>query len=352
MSLYDNAVDEVKGAETPIPSAVSLAKVTSLSNGKASVQFYGESEPSTKLYPYIEGYKPAVDDVVCMLVQGNTFIILGKISNANIVDNYKPTAAEISGAYLTQQSATDTYLSKTDAANGYLSKTDASNDYLKKTDAGTTYRGISAPFDEIKNGSYRMVMGSDGTIKIYGSVYLGALNYQLQEVVTNTVRTDNLRKYNSASNSGFVLDTYDMHPYSNNGYSIGTSSSKLSKLYATNIYGTVADSSDRRFKKTIKTLGRKWLDFFYRLRPTSFKYKDGTSDRTHTGFIAQEVEEAARESGMGLHDIAAIVIDSDGRYSLRYQELIAVQTLAIHDLKFEVDELTRRVAALERAVRK
>jgi len=339
MSLYDNAVDEVKGAETPIPSAVSLAKVTSLSNGKASVQFYGESEPSTKLYPYIEGYKPAVDDVVCMLVQGNTFIILGKISNANIVDNYKPTAAEIAGAYLTQQSAADTY----------LSKTDASNDYLSKTDAANTYRGKDAYFDRLGSGNNYILISGAGAY-VYGSLDLGNASYRLRAVTSTYTDTDHIRT--PSGSAAFDIGSGLMTPSSNNGSSIGTSSKKLYNLYATNIYGSVSDSSDRRFKKTIKTLGRKWLDFFYRLRPTSFKYKDGTSDRTHTGFIAQEVEEAARESGMGLHDIAAIVIDSDGRYSLRYQELIAVQTLAIHDLKFEVDELTRRVAALERAVRK
>ena len=350
--IFDNAIEQAKAAASEVQPIIKLADVTSVSNGKALVTFYGETDASTKYYAYIVGYKPVVGDKVALLAQGNTYIILGKVSTDDITNNYYPTAAEVANTYESQTHASNTYLSQTDASSDYLSKTDASNDYLKKTDAQNTYRGKSAPFEEIKNGSYRMVMGSDGIINIYGTVKLGALNYQLKEVVTNTVRTDYLRQYNSVSSSGFVLDTYDMHPYSNNGYSIGTSSSKLSKLYATNIYGTVADSSDRRFKKTIKTLGRKWLDFFYRLRPTSFKYKDGTSDRTHTGFIAQEVEEAARESGMGLHDIAAIVIDSDGRYSLRYQELIAVQTLAIHDLKFEVDELTRRVAALERAVRK
>ena len=123
-------------------------------------------------------------------------------------------------------------------------------------------------------------------------------------------------------------------------------------VYADNFYGTVNSTSDRRLKKSIKTLGRKWLDFFYRLRPTSFKYKDGSSGRTHTGFIAQEVEAAANEVGIDTKDIATIVVDSDGRYYLRYEELIAVQTLAIHDLKAQVEDLTARIHDLERVIYK
>ncbi len=75
-------------------------------------------------------------------------------------------------------------------------------------------------------------------------------------------------------------------------------------------------SSDARLKKNIKSLGQKWLDFFYKLKPRSFKYKNGKSGRTHTGFIAQEVEAAANECGIPTKDIAAIAIDESGQYYL------------------------------------
>ena len=123
-----------------------LATVTSLSSGKALVKFNGETEPATKAYPYIEGYKPTVNDVVCMLKQGNTFVIIGKVSNDNITTNYDVKMAELTtilANYLLSSTAASTYLSKTDASSTYLSKTDASSTYLSKSDASSTYETSS-----------------------------------------------------------------------------------------------------------------------------------------------------------------------------------------------------------------
>ena len=316
--IYEDAIEEVKSEEEiieiDVAATVRLAEVTELSNGKAKIKFYGDSETSTKLYPYIEGYKPSVNDKVAMLAQSNTFIIIGKISTENIENNYKPSASEIANTYLTQSDALSTYLSKTAAQNTYLKQSDATSTYLKQSDATSTY-----------------LKKTDATN-----------TYLKQSDATSTY----LEK-KSLAWSGRNL--YPSNYYARE--SLGMNGYPFSSVYADNFYGTVNSSSDRRVKKAIKTLGRKWLDFFYRLRPTSFKYKDGTSDRTHTGFIAQEVEAAANEVGIDTKDIATIVVD-DGRYYLRYEELIAVQTLAIHDLKAQVDDLTARIHDLERTIYK
>ena len=340
--IFDDAVDEVKEAKQEPEKIVILATVTSLTSGKALVKFNGETEPATKAYPYIEGYKPAVDDVVCMLKQGNTFVIIGKVSNSDITTNYAVFSAELAtilADYLLSSTASSTYLSQTDASDTYLSQTDASNTYRKK----------DAYFDRLGSGNNNISI-SGQTASVNGTLDLGTSNKRFRSVTTSAIDTDAIRT--PTGTALFDITSGHMDPSSNNGTSIGTSSKKLNNLYATNIYGSVADSSDRRVKKTIKDLGRKWLEFFYRLRPTSFKYKDGTSDRTHTGFIAQEVEAAANEVGIDTKDIATIVVDSDGRYYLRYEELIAVQTLAIHDLKAQVDDLTARIHDLERTIYK
>lgn len=336
MSLYDNAVEEARDAKTPIPAAVSLAKVTSLTNGKANVQFYGDSSPSTKLYTYIEGYKPAVDDIVCMLAQGNTYIIIGKIANASITNNYKPLASEIAGTYETQSHASDTYETQSHASDTYETQSHASE----------TYRGKNDYFDRLGSGNNNITL-SGTEANINGTINLGNNTYRFRSVTTTYTDTDAIRTPNGTAVLSITAGHVD--PPSNNGTSIGTSTRKINNLYATNIYGSVADSSDRRLKKSIKTLGHKWLNFFYRLRPTSFKYKDGESGRTHTGFIAQEVEEAAKDAGIERQDIAAIVVDEDGRYYLRYEELIAVQTLAIQDLSEQIADLRARVINLERS---
>ncbi len=343
--IFEDAIDEVKAAETPEVLPVVLAQVTSVSDGKAYVQFYGESTPSTKTYPYIDGYNPAANDVVALLAQGNTFIIIGKVSTAAVSDYYAKRSelnseiAALASVYLTQSGAASTYLTITNAASTYLTITNAANTYLSQTDAASTYRGINAYFDRLGSGAYNIVISGQNA-NVNGNLNFGNSSYPFRSVTSTYIDTDHIRTPSGANaldiSSGLVTPTI------NNGTSLGSSSKKFANIYANNIYGTVADSSDKRLKKSIKTLGRKWLDFFYKLRPTSFKYKNGESGRTHTGFIAQEVEQAANDAGISTKDIAAVVVDKDGTYGIRYSELISVLTLAIQDLNKRVEALEGR----------
>lgn len=77
--MYDNAVDQAKAAQKQPSEPVALATVTSVSSGRAYVQFFGETSPATKKFPQLSSYSPTVGDIVCLLRQGNTFIIMGKI---------------------------------------------------------------------------------------------------------------------------------------------------------------------------------------------------------------------------------------------------------------------------------
>ena len=109
-----------------------------------------------------------------------------------------------------------------------------------------------------------------------------------------------------------------------------------------------AVTSDRNLKEDIRELEEKHLAFFRCLRPVQFKYKDGESGRTHTGFIAQEVEDAIHEAGITNQDMAVVVIDQEsGRHYLRYEEIIAVQTQVIQNMQKKVDSLEARLAKLE-----
>lgn len=137
-------------------------------------------------------------------------------------------------------------------------------------------------------------------------------------------------------------------PDTTNTVSLGTSNKQYKNVYGQNLYvnGT-AVTSDRRGKKDIKQLDERYEKFFSLLNPSGFKYIDGESDRTHTGFIAQEVEEAAKEAGLSENDLAVVVIDQDGRYYLRYEELVAVQAQVIQKMQRKVDSLEARIARLE-----
>lgn len=48
-------------------------------SGRPTIQFDGESTVSSRTYPYISGYVPAVGDRVLLAVVGNGGVILGKI---------------------------------------------------------------------------------------------------------------------------------------------------------------------------------------------------------------------------------------------------------------------------------
>ena len=95
--------------------------------------------------------------------------------------------------------------------------------------------------------------------------------------------------------------------------------------------------SDRRIKNSIAALDGKYSAFFDGLRPVMFKY-NGINDCLHTGFIAQEVEEAAKAAGLDEKTLAAIV-KRDDIYGLRYAEFIALCVYEIQQLKAEINEL-------------
>lgn len=146
-----------------------------------------------------------------------------------------------------------------------------------------------------------------------------------------------------------TFDTsHNILPDTTNAVSLGTSNKQYKNIYGQNIYvnGT-AVSSDRRVKDDIKALEEKHIAFFKALRPVQFKYKEGDSGRTHTGFIAQEVEEAVEEAGMTSQDMAVVVKDPSDRYYLRYEEIISVQTKVIQDLMAKVESLEARITKLE-----
>lgn len=141
---------------------------------------------------------------------------------------------------------------------------------------------------------------------------------------------------------------------------LGRANGRWRSLYASS---STIITSDRNYKENIQPLTEQHLKFFLLLQPVSFTFKDGTSDRTHVGFISQDVEFAMKEVGLTELDFAGFckdikrtystdengemisepVLDDDGNpeyiYSLRYEEFIAINTYAIQRLYQRVDAL-------------
>ena len=116
--------------------------------------------------------------------------------------------------------------------------------------------------------------------------------------------------------------------------------------------------SDRRLKNSIEYDLEKYEKFFLALRPTRFKYNSGQSGRYHTGFIAQDVEEALKQSGISTQEFAGFVgldileaehDDFTGiRYNLRYGEFISLNTYMIQRLYNRVVSLEKIIADMKK----
>lgn len=144
---------------------------------------------------------------------------------------------------------------------------------------------------------------------------------------------------------------------------LGNSRFRWNQLYATN---TTISTSDRNAKEDIKTMSDLQERLFDKLKPVTFKFKDGTSGRTHYGYISQDVENAMSELGMSGTDFAGfckdekvdedgnVVLDENGNaihvYSLRYSEFIALNTYMIQKLKIENAQLDEKNIQLENNV--
>lgn len=165
----------------------------------------------------------------------------------------------------------------------------------------------------------------------------------------------NFRTYNKAGTAAV------------NGYTnLGSGSYRWKQLFATT---ATISTSDRNLKKDIHQLTDTHLDFFLKLQPVSFLFKDGESGRTHIGFIAQDVEQAMSECGLTDLDFAGFckdqkvevffeedengdkiekerpILDENGNpdyiYSLRYEEFIALNTYVIQKLWKRVDAVEK-----------
>ena len=138
----------------------------------------------------------------------------------------------------------------------------------------------------------------------------------------------------------------DFLPGADDRYNLGDGGLVWADIYAAS--GTI-NTSDREKKEAI-VYGLYKLDgLLDKLEPCTFRFRDGTSGRSHAGFIAQDVEAALEELGLTTADFAGLVKSprEDGGYDyfLRYNEFIPINTWEIQKLKARVAELEARLGS-------
>ena len=192
----------------------------------------------------------------------------------------------------------------------------------------------------------KKIVRSIATDSASGIFYLSQSDYH--NIINVFVADNSAGAYNNIDGTRTLSynSQHELVPDTTNALSLGTSSKQFKNIYGQNIYvnGT-AVSSDRNKKKNIESLDERYKEFFKALRPVSFEYKD--SPGKHTGFIAQEVEDAAEEAGLNAEDVGVVIEPESKQYYLAYQEIIAVQTKMIQELMQKVENLEARIKKLE-----
>lgn len=156
--------------------------------------------------------------------------------------------------------------------------------------------------------------------------------------------TGELRFLDTSSNNYY---TAMWHDSLNAAFNVGSNGQKLflkgSAIYANN--SPIATSSDERVKRNIADLDDRYLKLIKNINPVSFKYIKNlsNSNRSHTGFIAQDVLTAMNDAGISSEEFAAFVdLKGNGsEYALRYEEFIS-------PLLMYIKHLESRISALER----
>ena len=155
--------------------------------------------------------------------------------------------------------------------------------------------------------------------------------------------------FNYAQSSASGDDEPFFMPAKTNVTNLGGSAYRWKDIYSSTAVNT---GSDRSIKKDIEPLNNKYIKMFDLLEPVSYKLINGTSGRTHIGFIAQDVENAMNQVGLTSLDFAGLCKDKseDGKtdvYSLRYGEFIPIATAKIKQLENKIIDLESTIEKLK-----
>ena len=110
--------------------------------------------------------------------------------------------------------------------------------------------------------------------------------------------------------------------------------------------------SDKNVKNSISLFEDKYENLFDNLKPCKYKYNHGTSNRYHTGFIAQEVVEAIENADLTTQDFAGVIKlkepnDNGCEWLLRRDEFVALNTWQIQKLKSRISELENEILKIK-----
>lgn len=236
--------------------------------------------------------------------------------------------------------------------------------------------------EESKSVGDTNIYASVGAIKINSldNIHIGSSDKYTKNIHfgTKTSKATALKKYwADDSVHDFITLTSDGLT-SSFGWSGSSTYSTVTNLRGQTVQckGSTTWTSDENLKYDIEEFSDK-IDVFYRnLKPCSYKYILGSSGRSHSGYVTQEVEKALAQAGLTTKDFAGVVISpitretetneygecvdierSESNYlldkgiteqhNLAYTEFIALNTHMIQKLLNKVDELENEIKSLK-----
>ncbi len=244
-------------------------------------------------------------------------------------------------------------------------------------DGGALFTGAVGVSGKLTCGKGVMITGAidnTGNITCGGDILLGnVIGFGFNSEKNNAI----YREWKDGQNHDIVVATTDLLSTAI-GW-IGSSTYKTSlnlRGQSIKCNGSTSWSSDRNLKHSIYDIDNSYEKFFYSLRPVTYQYDLGGSQRHHVGYIAQEVEQALYDSGLTTKDFAGFVqfdlsreketnengdeVDienSDANYlldkginkqcNLAYTEFIALNTHMIQKQYVYIQELQRNLAFMK-----
>lgn len=141
----------------------------------------------------------------------------------------------------------------------------------------------------------------------------------------------------------------DVVPQIDNTYLLGVSTIEWKEIWCRDT--SVNSASDKNLKKDIDFFPIEYDVFFDNLLPVRYKFIVNDSDRYHSGFISQEVEEALKKANLTGQDFGGFLKfkreNNVEGYGLRYGEFIALNTWQIQKLKPRVSLLEQTIIDYE-----
>lgn len=206
-------------------------------------------------------------------------------------------------------------------------------------DAVNIYGTLTAT--KLRGGSISVVDDDDNECGTIQTTYASSSDYKL-DISSSAMELfaedgslfiasgwDRSNKYHASvevdGNSEEVQIKGDVIPNSDALYNLGSRNFVWDAIYCST---NELNGSDRNIKNSVEALPEKYVRMLELVEPKRYKLNSGTSGRFHTGFIAQEVEDAMRACGINSQEFAgwarATREDGSETYFLRYSEFIPV----------------------------